>query len=239
MVFEVEDEWQRLHGDFGRIFMPRPGSESPHAFVEVLESDISASKGSNQDDDSVADRSLMSDLIFSTPREDKGKGKAHSFMQPSVSDDVSSTGSVIADDLPSKPPVHVFDMNDDGIFGNTKSSTPPSGAVTPAQAESTPVISSQIPLSPHEKDSNSEKLEAESSDSAPDPPLPDLPPAASNVSLSNDIATVLNTISAVVASHPELSEGIRNVVNNATNGTYWSAHREALSRAAGDFQRTA
>ncbi|KIJ22070.1 hypothetical protein PAXINDRAFT_165369 [Paxillus involutus ATCC 200175] len=238
LVFEVEDEWQRLPGSLGDLFLSRDAPESPHAFLEVLESDINASKHS-ETDESTAGYVSRSDHTFTptaTGYKNKGKGRA-----ATVEDDVSSAGSVIGDEAPSKPPVHVYDMSDtEDIFGCSPRSDarlPRSGAATPAQAQSTPVISEQA-LKPT-------VLNAAEEPKSPyndDPPLPslDLPdPDRATASLTHDVATFLTTISAVIASHPELSEGIRNIVSNASNGTYWATHRDAISRAAETLQRTA
>ncbi|KAF8846051.1 hypothetical protein BDN67DRAFT_976895 [Paxillus ammoniavirescens] len=239
LVFEVEDEWQRLPGSLGDLFLSRDAPESPHAFLEVLESDINASKHSDTDE-STAGYVSRSDHTFTptaTGHKNKGKGRA-----ATVEDYVSSAGSVIGDEAPSKPPVHVYDMSDtEDIFGCSPRSAarlPRSGAATPAQAQSTPVISEQA-LKPAVLNATEEPKSAPCND---DPPLPsiDLPdPDRATASLTHDVATFLTTISAVIASHPELSEGIRNIVSNASNGTYWAAHRDAISRAAETLQRTA
>ncbi|KAJ7631061.1 hypothetical protein FB45DRAFT_1058943 [Roridomyces roridus] len=71
-----------------------------------------------------------------------------------------------------------------------------------------------------------------------DPPLPTIEPAtAPQPSIANDVATLLTTLTNVMSSHPELSEGLRNIVQNATNGTYWNVHRVAVSQAAGEFMQ--
>ncbi|KAF9245801.1 hypothetical protein BU15DRAFT_40513, partial [Melanogaster broomeanus] len=236
LVFEVEDEWQRLPGSLGDLFLSRDAPESPHAFVEVLESDLSVSKHSDADESAGGDDS-RSDLTFTLPTaaqiKNKGKGRA-----ATVEDDVSSAGSVIlGNEAPSKPPVHVYDMSDtEDIFGRSPRSivrVPQSGATTPAQAQSTPMITEQM-LEP--------AAEEPKSTFSDDPPLPSLnlpDPDHVTPSLTHDVATFLTTISSVIAAHPELSEGIRNIVTNATTGTYWAAHRDAISRAAEDLQRTA
>ncbi|KIJ66271.1 hypothetical protein HYDPIDRAFT_69260, partial [Hydnomerulius pinastri MD-312] len=240
LVFEVEDEWQRLPGSLGGLFLSRDAPDSPHAFVEVLESDVSASKHSEADESEVGDNS-HSDLTFTTPpvvqSKHKGKGRA-----ATVEDDVSSTGSIIGNEAPSKPPVHVYDMSDtEEIFGHSPRSAvrvPQSGNATPAQAHSTPVLSEQT-LKAAVLNAVDQPKSAVSDD---DPPLPslDLPDPNRNApSLTHDVAQFLTTISTVIVSHPELSEGVRNLVSNAANGTYWTAHRDAISRAAENFQRTA
>lgn len=45
-------------------------------------------------------------------------------------------------------------------------------------------------------------------------------------------------ITGIVSSHPEIGEALRNITRNTTNGTYWAGHREALSQAAAEFQRS-
>ncbi|THV07515.1 hypothetical protein K435DRAFT_772426, partial [Dendrothele bispora CBS 962.96] len=75
-----------------------------------------------------------------------------------------------------------------------------------------------------------------------DPPLPPLDATSlnqSNPSLANDIANLMNLLTEVIASHPELSEGFRNVVRNAANGTYWPAQRDAMAQAADGVTNTA
>ncbi|KAF7307050.1 F-box domain-containing protein [Mycena indigotica] len=73
-----------------------------------------------------------------------------------------------------------------------------------------------------------------------DPPVPTLeshnPPSAS---LPNDVASLLTTLTNVMSSHPELAEGLRNIVSNATNGAYWNSHRANFSQAAGEFVQSA
>ncbi|KAG7092621.1 hypothetical protein E1B28_008964 [Marasmius oreades] len=74
-----------------------------------------------------------------------------------------------------------------------------------------------------------------------DPPLPSLDATAlehehqlSNPSLSSDIANLISSLSNILVSHPELSEGVKNVVQTAIRGDYWPSQREALHRAAGN-----
>ncbi len=38
------------------------------------------------------------------------------------------------------------------------------------------------------------------------------------------MATLLTTVTNIISAHPELSEGIRNITNNARSGAYWTAH---------------
>lgn len=70
----------------------------------------------------------------------------------------------------------------------------------------------------------------------PDPPLAPLPTddraRALSPTFTTDIASLLNDLKNAFGSHPELSEGLRNILSHAGNGSYWAAHREAVSRAA-------
>ena len=236
LVFDPEDEWQRLPGSLGSLFLSRDAPESPHAFVEVLESDVSLSKS----EATQPRNGSRSDLTFTpTTLQNKGKGKGRA---ATVEDDVSSAGSVIGDEVPAKPPVHVFDVSSEDIFGLSPRSTvhlPHSGAATPAQAQSTPVIIEQPLKADVSSTAGEEKMEVLDDD----PPLPSLdlpdPDHRTPPSLAHDIATLLTTISTVISTHPELSERLRHIVVNATNGTYWATHRDAISRAAENFHRTA
>ncbi|KAG6334535.1 hypothetical protein ID866_4551 [Astraeus odoratus] len=239
LVFEVDDEWQSLPGNLGSLFLSKATPESPHAFVEVLESDASLSRNSgdavSQENETVRSRSPSVVVNIPEPFVHKGKERAREGMQPKVEDDdISSTGSIIGDEAPSKPPVHVFDVSDAEIFSQTPKPFVQNGAITPAQAQSTPLFSEQTL-----KDIGPEETKEPVNPEADDPPLPTIdinPPAPS---LTHDVATLLNNFSSVIASHPELMEGIRHIVTNAANGTYWAAHREAISRAAGNIHRTA
>lgn len=237
LVFDAEDEWQRLPGPLGSLFLSRDAPESPHAFVEVLESDVSLSK--SEAVESGGGDASRSDLTF-TPialqGKDKGKERA-----VTMEDDISSADSVIGNETPAKPPVHVFDMTCDDISSFSPKSTvqlPQSGVATPAQAQSTPVIIGQPLKADVSTSSGEQKMEVVDDD----PPLPSLElpdPDRAPLSLAHDIATLLTTISTVVGTHPELSECLRNIVINAGNGTYWAAHRDAISRAAENIHRTA
>ncbi|KAF9265321.1 hypothetical protein L218DRAFT_997816 [Marasmius fiardii PR-910] len=57
-----------------------------------------------------------------------------------------------------------------------------------------------------------------------------------NPSLSSDIANLLSTLAEVVASHPELPENVRKILQNAVDGNYWTAaQRESTREAAGSI----
>ncbi|KAG1757175.1 hypothetical protein EDB19DRAFT_1623607 [Suillus lakei] len=233
-VWEVDDEWQRLPGNLGNLFLSSDSPESPHAFVEVLESDVSISKKSdNADEEPSIEDAARSDVTFTMPTFRADKGKSRVAMQPTVEDDVSSTDSIFGDDAPPQPQARVYDSDEASTFGvNVKSPVSVHGTATPAQAQSTPVISGQV------LPEAVLKFTEESNAIVDDPALGNSNnSSAGTSSLTHDVAAFLNTVSGIVSSHPELSEGLRNIVSNATNGTYWTAHREALSRAAENIQQ--
>lgn len=232
-VWEVDDEWQRLPGSLGSLFLSSDSPESPHAFVEVLESDVSVSKKSdNADEESAIGDTTRSDGTFTIPTFCADKGKSRVAMQPTVEDDALSTDSIFGDDAASRPQARVRDPDEASTFGgNVKSLVSISGTVTPAQAQSTPVISGQVlpeAVPKSTEDSNATFVD--------DPTLPTLGSTSAS-SLTHDIAAFLKTVSGIISSHPELSEGLRNIVSNTTNGSYWTAHRDALSRAAEHIQQ--
>lgn len=232
-VWEVDDEWQRLPGSLGNLFLSSDSPESPHAFVEVLESDVSVSKKSdNTDEESAVGDDTRSNGTFTMPTFRANKGKSRISMQPTVEDDASSTDSIFGDDAPPQPQARVYDSDNASTFGGKlKSPVSVNGTETPAQAQSTPVISGQVlpeAVLESAEDSNAAVVD--------DPALPTLGSTGAS-SLTHDIAAFLKTVSGIISSHPELSEGLRNIVSNTTNGTSWTAHRDALSRAAEHIQQ--
>lgn len=254
MAYEVEDEWQRLPhalgGLFGRSTSDSDGfygaPSSPHAFIEVLDSDVNSVV---RDAGKSVDTTMESDLLSSltTPVMGKGKEIARAEVQPSVTDDISSTGSVLVAEKPVKFPVHVLDVGDEGmaepVLVESSPAHPivdsPRSTTMPIQAESTPIAVQ--PSLPAEEEVKPESVRAEAEELVADPPLPtlDSEQAPPSVSLTSDVAAFLTSLSSVFSSHPELSEGLRNITRNATNGTYWAVHREAVSRAAEELRRSA
>ncbi|PPQ78030.1 hypothetical protein CVT25_015576, partial [Psilocybe cyanescens] len=187
-------------------------SDGPHAFVEIVNSDVSGFV-KDQDDATNADsedgQSTVQPAFI-----DKGKQKASSL-------GASSTASVLEAEASRKYPVHVLNH---------------------AHSRSHDVVNSQGETAVH----NTPKVQTgvlnvptDENSSHDDPPLPTIETPRSNASatLTNDIATLLSTLTNVISSHPELSEGVRNIVHNAASGTYWQAHRAALSQVANDMQQ--
>ncbi|PCH33946.1 hypothetical protein WOLCODRAFT_63503 [Wolfiporia cocos MD-104 SS10] len=240
MVFEVEDEWQRVApvapGLGSMLFGHQASSDAsgPHAFVEVIESDVEsqAQQEDRQTAVSISDSALTDST--SAPSLDKGKGRETVEVAS-----ISSDESIVESHEPRKYPIHVIDMSNPNVETlrvlDSRTPTPISrGGSTPRPAA--PSAKSRTSTVPA-------PAQAQAQAPDPDPPLPDLgtmPSASSStVSLTNDVANLFSTLSTVFASHPELSEGVRTIVRNATNGTYWHAHRDTVARAADEIRRSA
>lgn len=236
-AFDIEDDWQSLppFSGLGNLFIP--GATSSHAFVEVVDSDASTvtnNQGARSTAHSTTHSSPSSPFIISL---DKGKERA-----TDDDGDISSTGSVLAENVPEKHPVHVYDIGtqekDDTerfeeLFPSLNNM--PQHPVEPIAAESTPKTNSQGLTPPEPNATSAESAASSPFEDATDPPLPSIEKDVltnTSPSLSNDVAALLNTLNNVFAAHPELSEGIRNIVRSASSGTYWNAHREAISQAA-------
>ncbi|KAF8078909.1 hypothetical protein FPV67DRAFT_1466825 [Lyophyllum atratum] len=241
-AFDIEDDWQNLPippiSELGGLFIP--SSSNPHAFVEVLDSDagtVTNRQDGEADRDSVIQSSVHSspDSPFIIPL-DKGKERA------TEDDDISSTGSVLAENAPPKHPVHVYDLSslepDEPAAFRLPAAVDTTTLLPPVAAESTPKVNAQtINITDAGAADGSKEVTAQDEGVA-DPPLPPIELEAAGLalpSLSSDIATLLNTFSSVVGAHPELSEGVRNIMRNTSTGTYWQTHREAISRAAQDI----
>ncbi|KAG6817942.1 hypothetical protein H0H87_012410 [Tephrocybe sp. NHM501043] len=221
-AFDIEDDWQALPvppiSELQGLFMPNSSNEHSHAFVEVLGSDAGTIRNESHCQRESAALSVASspDSPFIVPL-DKGKEKAI------PDDDVSSTGSVLGEDAPPKPPVHVYDFQ--------APVTPEPPVLPHIPIESTPKINSQT-LEPAVMETARPPKESieQRDDDLTDPPLAE--PHRLSLSFSNDLTSLLTTFTNVVAAHPELSEGIRNILSNASSGSYWQAHRDAVSQAA-------
>jgi hypothetical protein len=197
-------------GPFGDLYIPSPLErevDSPHAFVEVVSDDGEKEKE-------------FSDVG------DKGKAPD---LRPSVSDDISSSPSVIADETPRKPPIHIqvhsLRRMDSGTFGPPPAtSTPPRESLTPTLR---PLASSESP----------EEAPRALPGSFPDPPTPELgAPIDPNVSLSNDLASLLDSLNSMFVEHSEVGQHLRALFRD---GSYWNAQRDSVARVAEDIQRVA
>lgn len=224
-MFDPAEDWQHIPTFPGAlpqsILIPVVAEESPapHAFLEVVESEASVKAEEKDTASSVTESDYGTQL-----KVDKGKQRATVEDALDDDDDRASTVSVVADNAPSKHPIHVAShASTDDIFGTRGAAALVSPSTT---REATP--------KPAEKETTPE---------VDDPPLPELEdipaPAGSSASLANDVASLLSMFSTVLSTHPELSEGVRNIVRNASNGSYWAAHRAAVARAAEEVRRSA
>ena len=210
------------HLPFGDLFGPSPLDrevDSPHAFVEVV------------DDDGEKEKEFTDIMTSTTPSPSEDKGKGRDF-RVSVSDDISSSPSVIANETPRKPPIHVqvhgLRPMDSGTFG------PPPAASTPARETATPT------LRPVLSGEDQEEAERDLPGSFPDPPTPELdPPIDPNVSLSYDLASLLDSLNSMFVEHPEVGQHLRALFRNVGSGSYWNTHRDSMARVAEDIQRVA
>ncbi|KAJ6503378.1 hypothetical protein C8R47DRAFT_1210636 [Mycena vitilis] len=203
----IEDEWQPLN--LGGVFVnPLGGSDSPQAHIETVDSDSMHNRSDVSEDESDDSTTDFGHVTFTR---DKGKGKAV---------DPSPAPSVAADSNSEEP-----------ILFETQASRFPD---TPARSVSS-VFEPVSELKDEPQEASTPKA-APVDVEAEDPPLPTIDPTSPpQPSLTNDVATLLTTLSNVVSTHPELSEGLRNIIQNATNGIYWNSHRASMSQAAGDF----
>ena len=208
------------HLPFGDLFIPSPLDrevDSPHAFVEVV------------DDEMEKENESTTDMESPSITRDKRKARE---LHATVSDDLSSSKSVLADETPTKPPIHVqvhgLRPMDSGTFG------PPPAASTPTRMSATPTPSRPVLSS----DSHDEAT-CDLPGSFPDPPTPELDdPIDPNVSLSNDLASLLDSLNSMFLEHPEVGHHLRALFRNIGSGSYWNA-QGSMARVAEDIQRVA
>ena len=213
-VFDnVESDWHPIPPfSLADLFLSKGHmSEEPHAFVEIINSDSFGAEKDARDINSDGQSTAL-------PLDDKGKGRESSFGAASVT-------SLVEEEAARKYPIHVLDINSSSRF-DSASMGPKDHAVLeaePIQLHSAPTFQSNISRELHPR-----LLETE------DPPLPTFKdqPTSNPPNLYRDIASFLASFNQIMTSHPELLEGVRNIVNNATNGEYWRAHRASLSEAA-------
>ncbi|KAG7088748.1 hypothetical protein E1B28_012716 [Marasmius oreades] len=235
---------------------------SVHAFIEVLESDaeVSAQKSPPSSGTSSVRTPTPRPDKGKGRAFDVEEGE-NLDVPVAEDDDVSSIASVIdSQGSEKKPDIHVMGRQaSSGLFEpvesrasyqsrtshGSRTSRRSSIAVAPIGDESTPKSSAKY----FPTRSTSNVSIAPSSVLVPptagstvvteDPPLPPLDKTSlesgfENPSLSSDIASLLTTLTEVIASHPELSEGVRKILQNAVAGTYWTpGQRESIHEAAG------
>lgn len=219
LVFEVDQDWERL--PLGGLYIPSLDREvdSPHAFVEVVDDEVEKEDGFGAGVERLS--------IGGT-----NTGKTRD-LRTFVEDDVSSSTSMIAEETPTKPPIHVqlhgLRPMDSNTFGS------PPDASTPAQ-EFVTATPAAIPATL----SGDPTAHPSPPGSFPDPPTPRLDdPIDPNVSLSNDLASLLNSLNSMFVEHPEFGQHLRALLRNVGNGSYWDAQRDTVARVAEDIQRVA
>ncbi|KAI9460522.1 hypothetical protein BJY52DRAFT_1262197 [Lactarius psammicola] len=204
LVFDVDQDWERL--PLGGLYIPSMDHhemDSPHAFVEVVDDEVEKDNGSGAG-------------VGSPPIERANTGRTR-HLRTFVEDDVSSSTSVIAEEAPTKPPIHVQVHGLRPMNSSTFGSPP--AASTPAQ-ESMTSTPTALPATLSENP----KAHPSSPGPFPDPPTPELgDPIDPNISLSNDLASLLNSLNSM----------------NVGSGSYWNAQRDTVARVAEDIQRVA
>ena len=194
----VEDDWQRIPG-FNPFYSGEISSGSGNELQFALLGGDSTIRSSVTKDAPAT----LTRVVTPTPG-DKGKGREY--------ETTSSTDSVLANETPEKPPVHVYQV---------------SGHSVPLS--DTTINVQEVPPTPS------------STHDAPDPPLAEIDPLAAGPAptLTGDVAAFLGVISATFAQNPQLTAALRNIMQNVGNGAYWTAHRDQLSRAAEEVRRSA
>ncbi|TFK36988.1 hypothetical protein BDQ12DRAFT_686201 [Crucibulum laeve] len=227
------DDWQRLPGlRVADLFAVT--DDSPHAFVEILGSEASSQAKSHYTDNHSVEKqsTIHADHTQGELPLDKGKGKATSVSS------IASTASVLAENSSPKHPIHVYDVGsgDQSTAIQALASQAFADTGAPIVAESTPKSKSQELPSQLADTRQAEDTTPAAPDDIDDPPVPSLdftmPP---NATLSNDIATLLITLSNVMGAHPEVSDSFRGIIRNVAEGRYWNAHQEALSQVVNDL----
>ncbi|KAF9654206.1 hypothetical protein BDM02DRAFT_19482 [Thelephora ganbajun] len=193
----VEDDWQRIPG-FNPFYSGEISSGSGNE-VQFAQIGGDSSIRSGMTGDTPATHSRASTPTLGN------KGKAHEY------GNTSSTDSVLANDTPEKPPVHVYQVSGHGF--------PLSSDIT----------------------ADNQEVPPSSSHDAPDPPLAEFDPPSTQPTptLTSDVAAFLGMISIMFAQNPQLTDALRGIMQNIGNGTYWAAHRDQLSRAAEEVRRSA
>ena len=219
LVFDVDQDWERL--PLGGLYMPSLDREvdSPHAFVEVVDDEVEKEDGSEASVETPSIRGANT-------------GKTRD-LRAFVEDDISSSTSLIAEETPTKPPIHVQVHGLRHMDSNTFGSPP--DASTPAQ-ESVTTIPTAIPTT----FSGDPTARLSPPGSFPDPPTPRLnDPIDPNISLSNDLASLLDSLNSMFVEHPEVGQHLRALLRNVGNGSYWNTQRDTVARMAEDIQRVA
>ncbi|KAF6766674.1 hypothetical protein DFP72DRAFT_867270 [Ephemerocybe angulata] len=197
-VFEADDDWQRLPSFQGLSDVELLKRSSG---LETTHAFVEIVESVAEDPLAVNDHDDNASASTAHPTTDKGKSReVLSF---------PSTASLIDEEVGEKHPIHVMNrsMGVNSIPINDETEEQSTRDTTPA------------PL-PHTADDSNED----------DPPLPSIESNSEQpgVSLTEDIATLLASLNNAVAANPELSQTFRRIVQNASSGSYWRAHRDTL-----------
>jgi len=212
-VFDMDQDWERLPLG-GVSISPLDREDSQHAFVEVVD---------DEDDEPGAG-------VERTPVKGKDTGNTRD-LRSFVEDDVSSSTSVIAEETPTKPQIHVQVHGLRPMNSSTFGSPP--AASTPAHESATP---SALPATV----GHDSEARPSSPESFPDPPTPESTAQIDpNIPLSNDLASLLNSFNSMFIEHPEVGQHLRTLLRNFSNGSYWNAQRDNVARVAEDIQQVA
>lgn len=225
MIYELDEpEWQRIPGMPNVFSMREPMmdiEEEPHAFVEVIDSEANSPKKGSATPVSV----------FGRLRQEKGKGRAESEQTKST-----SSASIVEDDVPFKSAVHVYDAHGAAIVDPIGLG---SGQYNFLQINATThAIIVAKGISPQTTPRQASTLDLET------PPPGALPTqttggtATGNTfgyseppSFIGDVAHLVDGLTRAFASHPELSEGLRNIVKNTVEGVYWEQGSRSVNEA--------
>ncbi|EJD03774.1 uncharacterized protein FOMMEDRAFT_120987, partial [Fomitiporia mediterranea MF3/22] len=277
MFVEVDDGgWQHLprvremfsvHEEDGRN-----ASGEGHAFVEVVDSDA---EGLRKGSDPASGEHTPKNGINTRQSRYKGKQRVSAHSEATKS---TSATSVVENDFPTKPPVHVYDVSDIGrsprssvqdrveqsslggpgtenfmgSFGTVYPVNPPRDAFMHV-----PRAGETYSTSENEPFRGSSSVGADSLQPGQIPSL-DLeePPLGPNgtggsrtptlgqtpepqPSFVRDVADFVDNMTIAFVAHPELSEGIRNIVRNAVGGRYWNAERDRVTAVAENVKAAA
>jgi hypothetical protein len=215
--FEFIGEWD----EFPAVLVEDMSKSGPHAFVEVLSSNNSVAHDHIHEMDTDSD----TDDDHSTaqpPLSNKGKGRSQSFGAASIT-------SVLDEEMSPKHPIHVYDLNSRKNDKEKDNSFDDPSANIHVVAQSTPKVQTKNIDDNGDKEETTPPSKAVEVEDPPLPSLDDSPASATSASLIQDITSLVHDAAQVVSSHPELSEGLRNIGRNISAGTYWTAQREALS----------
>ncbi|KAL5495082.1 hypothetical protein ACEPAI_544 [Sanghuangporus weigelae] len=267
MFFEVDDgDWQRLPRIpelFGaEAEDSRVDPSEGHAFVEVVDSDAEASKkGSSH-------TSPQHTPMSTRQLRHKGKEKA---IVANEATDSTSAASVVDDEAPIKPSIHVYDAGRSpsvstqgkyfpeggrpsgglgmGSFGTVYPANPPQDAFKQVPRatdfldsesrdhESSASVHSEATRPTQQMTGEAPSLDLESAALAADETSGSRTPRLEQTSVNQpyfvrDVASLVDNLTNAFTSHPELSEGLRNIIRNAVGGRYWDTERDRIAGIA-------